>query len=516
MTVKSKIRKTLSVPAVCIIFVLLTFLSADAQTSGKIYVGDINLDGIVTAEDARIVLRKICGLSPGENNEITVSADSGENSDTASVVTADANLNGSLTLTDARLLLRISIGLTSFSSTFSEYYPTSISQNEGTGHTVTVTKHGTEYYAVEPCSFGAVKETVATCTETGTVYLKCTLCGKTETEKIPATGHEYSEKGTKTGNGTHYYKCIYGCGAKTAEEKCTYVKSVKTAACCGVKGTTLYKCSVCGYSYTKTDIPALKHKFTKYTSDGNATWLKDGTKTAKCDNPGCKGTKTVTDKGSKLDSSHIPSNVKVLYLTFDDGPSTYTDDILKILKEKGAKATWFVIHSSSYASCYKKIVDAGHAIGLHSYTHDYSKIYSSTTAFYSDLKKISDEVYKYTGVRSKLYRFPGGSSNTVSRYYCKGIMSSLTKSIQEKGYSYFDWNAQNNDATGVYYSADGLYKAAIASCGKNRVVMLMHDCGDKYNTVASLGKIIDYYKARGYYCLALDEKSETAHHGVAN
>lgn len=212
----------------------------------------------------------------------------------------------------------------------------------------------------------------------------------------------------------------------------------------------------------------------------------------------------------------VPAGAKVIYLTFDDGPSGNTQDVLDILAKYDVRATFFVINSPQYSGMYKKITDAGHTIGLHSYSHTYSQIYSSETAYFDDLNRISDVVFNYTGVRSKIVRFPGGSSNTVSRSYCRGIMTSLAKKLTEQGYVYFDWNSQNNDAAGMGLSAEGLYKYAIAPCGRNNIIMLMHDGRGKSETVKSLARVIEYYKKAGYYFLPLNENSPVCHHKIAN
>lgn len=214
----------------------------------------------------------------------------------------------------------------------------------------------------------------------------------------------------------------------------------------------------------------------------------------------------------------LPANAKVVYLTFDDGPSAQTSKVLNILKQNNVKATFFVVYQPSYASMYKKIVEDGNRIALHSYTHNYAKIYKSTTAYFNDLQLISDYVYNQTGVRTNLIRFPGGSSNTISRNYSKGIMTKLSKLVEQKGYVYFDWNAANNDATGQNLTWQQMYYAAIAPIkrGEKSVVMLMHDSASKSKTVTALPHIIKAYKNAGYYFLTLNENSPTAHHKVAN
>lgn len=218
----------------------------------------------------------------------------------------------------------------------------------------------------------------------------------------------------------------------------------------------------------------------------------------------------------QISANRVNGNDKILYLTFDDGPSKQTQKVLDILDRYNAKATFFVVYAKNYTYQYKNVVDHGHSIGLHSYTHDYSDIYRSVDRYFADLNKISDLVYDCTGVRSKLIRFPGGSSNTVSRRYRTGIMTRLTGEVEKRGYVYFDWNGANNDATGVNYTPNQMYRYAISANGKKEIVMLMHDASPKDNSVASLASIIEFYQAQGYLCMALHENSFTAHHRVAN
>src|SRR5699024_8931981 len=128
-----------------------------------------------------------------------------------------------------------------------------------------------------------------------------------------------------------------------------------------------------------------------------------------------------------------------IYLTFDDGPRDGTTDvILDILKEKGVKATFFVTMNGN-DSLIKRIVDEGHSIGIHTASHKYDIIYASRDNYFNDLEQVHKRIYDITGVDSKLIRFPGGSSNTISKKYSEGIMSTLTKEVLNKGYQYYDW-----------------------------------------------------------------------------
>ena len=145
---------------------------------------------------------------------------------------------------------------------------------------------------------------------------------------------------------------------------------------------------------------------------------------------------------------------KVIYLTFDDGPSNYTEDILNILDKYDVKATFFVTCSGSLDKYAKKIIEKGHTLGLHTCTHRYNTIYSSEENYFNDLNSISNKVEELTGYKSKYIRFPGGSSNTISRFN-KGIMTRLTQKVTEDGYKYYDWNIDSGDAAGA--DKEGVY-----------------------------------------------------------
>ena len=140
---------------------------------------------------------------------------------------------------------------------------------------------------------------------------------------------------------------------------------------------------------------------------------------------------------------------RTIYLTFDDGPSAYTNELLDTLKKYNIKATFFVVGYKCDETILKRIVGEGHSIGLHSTNHSYKDIYNSEQAFVDDLYKMQNIVKEKSGFETFLLRFPGGSSNTVSKNYCKGIMSKLTKKVEEHGFEYFDWNVSSGDAGGA-------------------------------------------------------------------
>ena len=207
---------------------------------------------------------------------------------------------------------------------------------------------------------------------------------------------------------------------------------------------------------------------------------------------------------------------KVVYLTFDDGPSENTAKILDILDKYNAKATFFVTgNHPEYIKYMKRAAKEGHTIGLHTYTHNYSQLYSSEEAYFDDLQQISDMVEDVTGKKSKVIRFPGGSSNMISANYVDGLMTTLTQKVQEQGYQYFDWNVDSTDASGNGVPVSQLVENATAS-DDQYINILMHDTDAKDTTVEALPEIIKYYKDKGYVFLGLDTDSYAPHHNVVN
>ena len=204
----------------------------------------------------------------------------------------------------------------------------------------------------------------------------------------------------------------------------------------------------------------------------------------------------------------------IVYLTFDDGPSERTREILNILDEEGIKATFFVCGANDYT---KRAYNSGHTIALHSNTHNYSYIYANSTNFFNDLTAIDDKVYNTIGIHSKIIRFPGGSSNTVSRNYSYGIMSYLSGEVENRGYTYFDWNVDSNDAGSDVYNSDNIYANVINHLSHSKTnIVLMHDSGGHTATVTALRNIIKTAKEYGYSFKSIDGSTPVVHHGVNN
>lgn len=207
---------------------------------------------------------------------------------------------------------------------------------------------------------------------------------------------------------------------------------------------------------------------------------------------------------------------KICYLTFDDGPSPNTLKILDVLNRGNAKATFFAINTS-YVAYLKNIVAQGSAVGIHTYTHNFSTVYKNATAYYDDLTKMRNTIKNITGQDVTIMRFPGGSSNAVSKKYCNGLMTFLTKDVGKKGYTYFDWNVDSGDAGGTRVPTKKLISNVMRySKNKSQICLLMHDAGAKTTTVEALPYIISYLRSQGFRFEVLTPASATFHHSGLN
>ena len=204
---------------------------------------------------------------------------------------------------------------------------------------------------------------------------------------------------------------------------------------------------------------------------------------------------------------------KVIYLTFDDGPGPETDRLLDILAKYNVKATFFVMNNGYY-DVIKRASDEGHSIGVHTTTHVFKDIYASDEAYLKDLITMREIVEDITGKATTLIRFPGGSSNTTSRRYCRGIMTRMTQKVVELGFQYFDWNVDSDDA-GSAKSSYTVFMNVIEGVGsKQTSVVLMHDI--KPYSVDAVERIINWGLSSGYTFLPLDASSPGCHHPVNN
>ena len=219
---------------------------------------------------------------------------------------------------------------------------------------------------------------------------------------------------------------------------------------------------------------------------------------------------------NKTIGSFEPSDEKVVYLTFDDGPSKNTKRILDILDKYHAKATFFVTGTNqNYNYLIKEAYQRGHTIGLHTYSHDYKTVYTSVTAYFNDLERVGNMVKNEIGFIPKYIRFPGGASNTISRKYCPGIMSILANEVIDRGYQFYDWNYSTGDAGGNNIPVNQIIATATAGNANNQVI-LAHDTDAKNTTVDALPAIIEHYQALGYSFKSIDDNSYVPHHHINN
>lgn len=228
---------------------------------------------------------------------------------------------------------------------------------------------------------------------------------------------------------------------------------------------------------------------------------------------GLSKTKKVIVYNPNYKETAASDSEKVIYLTFDDGPGIYTRNILDTLKKYNVKATFFVTNQfSNYINLLKDEKEEGHSIGVHTFTHKWD-IYTSVDSYLNDFNAMNDIIEKYTGSKSKIFRFPGGASNTVSRNYASGVVSAIASQMTSDGYDYFDWNVDSNDAGGAV--SDSVYRNVIDGINYcTKCVVLMHDI--KYSTAMALDKILFTLTSEGYKFGILDENSPSVKHMINN
>ena len=202
---------------------------------------------------------------------------------------------------------------------------------------------------------------------------------------------------------------------------------------------------------------------------------------------------------------------KWVCLTFDDGPSKTTPDVLAALKDAGVHATFFVVatdYNEKYLPLLTEAASAGHQIALHSASHEYSDIYRSSEAYWADIALLKERIAPYVDAESIRYlRFPGGSTNTVSRRYGgKGLMKQLKAEVEQKGWQWVDWNVCAEDAVGGHPSADTIYRNVVRETGEQtHCIVLMHDSSTTRTTAEALPDIIRWYADNGYTFLTVAE-----------
>ena len=202
---------------------------------------------------------------------------------------------------------------------------------------------------------------------------------------------------------------------------------------------------------------------------------------------------------------------KWVCLTFDDGPSKTTPDVLAALNAAGVKATFFVVatgYNEKYLPLIAEAAAAGHQIALHSASHEYSDIYQSADAYWKDIDLLKERLSPYVRADGLRYlRFPGGSTNTVSRRYGgRGLMQQLKEEVTAKGYAYVDWNVCAEDAVGGKPSAGTIFRNIVRETGEQtQCIVLMHDSATTRTTAEALPDIIQWYKDNGFAFLTVEQ-----------
>lgn len=205
-------------------------------------------------------------------------------------------------------------------------------------------------------------------------------------------------------------------------------------------------------------------------------------------------------------------NQKVAYLTFDDGPSKNTIRILDILDTYKIKATFFVMANTTPEGMlgYKEMIKRGHTIALHTYSHEYNKIYTSSTTFFENIKKLESFLWENFSIKTNVIRFPGGSRNQSSKIYGgSNIMNRIIEECEVKGYRYFDWNIDSKDGISPTISVYTITSQVLNGAkGKEKAIILLHDLNAMNNTVTALPTIIKGLKEQGFTFDVISDQTE--------
>lgn len=255
----------------------------------------------------------------------------------------------------------------------------------------------------------------------------------------------------------------------------------------------------------------------KVTVEGEVDWLHPGRYTvtySAADNAENLATVSRTvEVTAKERPKVIWPEGKVIYLTFDDGPGPDTKRLLNVLDKYGVKATFFVT-DSGYPELLEQIVNRGHSIGIHTATHKYEQIYADAKSYFADLYQMRQVIYDATGVTTSLLRFPGGSSNTVSRHSCEGLMTTLVSAVQDAGFQYFDWNVDSDDA-GRAKKAETVLENVKDGVARQKVALVLQHDVHSYS-VDAVEDILVWGLNNGYRFEPLTENSPGMHHNVYN
>lgn len=231
-----------------------------------------------------------------------------------------------------------------------------------------------------------------------------------------------------------------------------------------------------------------------------------------CVNKAQKNSQTFNPSSTSFkDGGNLPVS-KFVYLTFDDGPTyVVTDALLDVLKNEKVKATFFIVGKEieGKESILKRIYSEGHSIGLHTYSHNFKKIYRSSDEFINEMERTSSKIKEITGSTSKIIRFPGGSS--------KRLNSLTLENLHKKNFKIYDWNVDALDGVNPNLSVTQLIKNAKKIRGnENTAILLMHCNSNNKNTVKSLPGIIKYYLDLGYEFKAITKDTPEYYYKFKN
>lgn len=201
---------------------------------------------------------------------------------------------------------------------------------------------------------------------------------------------------------------------------------------------------------------------------------------------------------------------KVVYLTFDDGPWEKTDELLDILAQYNVKVTFFVNAHTEFEEEYRRIIDEGHTIGMHTYSHEYDIVYADLESFRSEVDRLSEYLLEVTGQKPFLFRFPGGSSTSMS-----DSIRTYIEYLNEKNLIYYDWNVASGDAVIDALTSEQIYNNVISGIEKKDVsVVLMHDTYGKETTIQAIPLIIEKLQAMDALILPITEETVPVHHNI--
>ncbi len=204
---------------------------------------------------------------------------------------------------------------------------------------------------------------------------------------------------------------------------------------------------------------------------------------------------------------------KVVYLTFDDGPCDNTSNLLDVLDEYNVKVTFFVngYNAAPYSDELNRIVSDGHSLAMHTYSHNYSAVYASLDSFKNEVVSLQDYLYNVTGVSTRIFRFPGGSSNSQT----KVPINTFIDYLNQQNIVFFDWNVSSGDGGSRLLTPDEVYTNVINGVeGKDVSVVLMHDSVDKLTTYQAIPKIIEKLQAMDALILPITTDTEPVHHNI--